>query len=361
MSNFAVRNIDDAADVAKVFSVSGFFKDSRQLEQAMVKVIAGAELGMGPMQAMSSFHVVEGKVEMAGGAIAARIKASGKYDYRIVTKSRVRCEIAFFERIDGRREEIGREVWDADRAQAAGLWGKNVWKKYPDAMLFNRCIASGYRAYCPDVFSFSVYGDGEISGGEEDFIVVDVTEEKRDPVIEVEPRRQGGQHQSPSEPRRRPTPRNAGEFKALPKPESKLERIRRLGRAYVLEADDFQAVYAKAAGKKASDHKWANIALSELDKAKESGGLDDLSPEDKALARTAYRVLRDDYAADIEAFNNSTPLDAEECEAIVSGLGYDIDTELRERHPAELKRIRDALRKQAERAPAEVAGETYDS
>lgn len=314
MSNFEIKNLDQAADVARVFSKSSFFKDARQFEQAMVKVIAGAELGMGPFQAMNSFHVIQGKVEMGGGAIAARIKASAKYDYRVIEKTSQRCEIAFFQ--DG--EELGREVWDMRRAKAAELTGNHMYRKYPEAMLFNRTIASGYRTYCPDIFSFSVYAEGEI----------------RDAVaVEVEPVRQ--------EPRRRPTPRQGVQHNT-PSPTPPVSPI---SRDYVLTANDFSAKYAGAIGKTASDHKWANIALNAAQEIKDEGDWDKVSEKDQALVRIAYRVLRDDYAKEVRQLAKG--LDDDYANSVAESLGLEMTEPLEKLHPFDLKKIRDALRKES--------------
>jgi recombinational DNA repair protein RecT len=49
-------------------------------------------------------------------------------------------------------------------AKAAGLDGKDVWKKYPRNMLFGRAMTNGCRWYCPDIFGGkSVYTPEELN------------------------------------------------------------------------------------------------------------------------------------------------------------------------------------------------------
>jgi len=145
MSNLSIiSQINEYTSIAKTFAESGLFADCRQQAQAFVKIMAGAELGLPPFTAMNSFHIIQGKVTLAANTIAARIKASGRYDYRVVEKNAKKCTIQFFQR----GELIHTETWDDVRAKQAEV--KNM-AKFPDAMLFSRCISAGARVACPDV------------------------------------------------------------------------------------------------------------------------------------------------------------------------------------------------------------------
>jgi hypothetical protein len=153
-------------DIAGQFAASGYFPDAKNAAQAVVKVMAGRELGIGPFASMSGIHIIEGKPEIGAHLIAAAIKASGKYDYRIVERTATACRIAFFQRSGEAWEKIGEEYWDQGRAERAGLARRGNWTKFPEAMLFSRAISSGYRVFCPDVFSSPVYSEGEIAPAE---------------------------------------------------------------------------------------------------------------------------------------------------------------------------------------------------
>lgn len=139
-----ISRINEFQTVAKLFAESGMFSDARGQAQCFVKIVAGAELGLPPFTSMNAFHVIQGKVTMAAMTIAARLRSSGRYDYRIVEKTGERCEIEFFK--DG--QKTWTEVWDVKRAAKANV--KNM-DKFPDAMLFSRCISAGARAIAPDV------------------------------------------------------------------------------------------------------------------------------------------------------------------------------------------------------------------
>jgi hypothetical protein len=82
--------------------------------------------------------------------IAARIKASGKYNYRVVEMSDQVCRIAFFEQGD----QIGVSEFTLADARKAGTQNLD---KFPRNMLFARAISNGAKWYCPDLFITGVY------------------------------------------------------------------------------------------------------------------------------------------------------------------------------------------------------------
>ena len=93
----APSSIDEAVKIGGLLAQSGFFADTRQAAQAVTKVIAGAELGIGPFRAMSEIHVIQGKLSIGASIIASKVKGSGKYDYDVLEHSETACVIDFFE------------------------------------------------------------------------------------------------------------------------------------------------------------------------------------------------------------------------------------------------------------------------
>jgi len=118
-----------------------------------VKIIAGKELGLSEFQAMQNLDIVKGQVTPRSVLIASKIKQSERYDYKILKTTREGCCIEFFE--DG--ESQGRWTYTIDDAKAAGLTGKDNWKKNPADMCFYRAMSGGYKKYCPDVMNIPVY------------------------------------------------------------------------------------------------------------------------------------------------------------------------------------------------------------
>lgn len=157
--------LDEVGKIGRVFYQSGYFKDARDAAQAITKILAGQELGIGPFQAMAQFHVVEGKPTMSAGLIGGLVKRSGRYDYKPVTTNEEECVIDWYERRDGTWELAGQSRFTmTDAARAKLLRSGSGWEKYPVDMLFARALTAGARRYCPDVFGGAIYATGELDG-----------------------------------------------------------------------------------------------------------------------------------------------------------------------------------------------------
>jgi len=140
--------------VAQIFAESGMFPNAKSAAEVATKLIIGRGLGMNDYDAMAGFHIVQGKVNLAANSMAAAIKRSGKYNYRVTEHSTTVVTIKFFEKWDSSWEEVGESTFTAEDAQRAKLSGDN-WRKYPKAMLFARAMSAGYRMYCPDAFGMA--------------------------------------------------------------------------------------------------------------------------------------------------------------------------------------------------------------
>jgi len=160
-----VSNDLNVTKLGNVFQKSGLFKDARDQNQAIVKILAGGEMGLGPVASMTGLDIIQGNLTMSGNLQAAMIKAHPRYDYRIRKHDRTTCVIEFFQWELGEKDSLGLHEFSMDDAKQAGLSGGTNWKKYPKAMLFNRCISSGVKVHCPDVhFGLNAYDAEEIPG-----------------------------------------------------------------------------------------------------------------------------------------------------------------------------------------------------
>jgi len=90
-------NFSEMKEVATLFAASKLFPDAPAMAAAFVKIQAGAELGFGPYQSMTSFDIIKGKVALNANGQAVKVKSSGKYDYQIVEHTDTACEIEFVE------------------------------------------------------------------------------------------------------------------------------------------------------------------------------------------------------------------------------------------------------------------------
>ena len=152
----------DPMTVASVFRASGMFRDIKSEAEAATKIIIGRGLGITDFDAMSGLNIIQGKAVLSANLMAASIKRSGKYDYRVVRSDEEVCEIDFF----SGGQKIGTSSFSIEDARRAGLSGDN-WRKYTRAMLFARCISAGYKTHCPDALGAApvyveAHGESEI-------------------------------------------------------------------------------------------------------------------------------------------------------------------------------------------------------
>ena len=134
--------------MAKSMVDSGFFSDTKQVAQAMVKIQAGRELGLPPFASMSGIHIVQSKPVLGANLIATLVKNSGRYDYRIKTLDNRACVLEWYEN----GKPVGEAGFTMDEANAAGLTNKPTWKAYASDMLFARAISRGARRFAPGIF-----------------------------------------------------------------------------------------------------------------------------------------------------------------------------------------------------------------
>ena len=135
-----------------IFVKSGMFPTITSQAVAVVKILAGAELGISPLQSLTDIYIVNGKIALQAKLMASLIKKSKKYDYHIDKLDETECSISFFQ-INGKIEKIGESSFTIKDAAKAGIINKEVWKSYPRNMLFSRAISNGARLYCADVLT----------------------------------------------------------------------------------------------------------------------------------------------------------------------------------------------------------------
>jgi len=185
---------------------SGYFSDVKSKAQAIVKVMAGAELGLPPFASMTGIHIIQGKPVLGANVLATLVKNDPRYDYRIVTDTADQEKEMFLEWFENGKK-VGVTGYTMDEAKSAGLVGKDNWKKYPSDMLFARAISRGARRFAPGIFGGSpVYTPDEMGADvdEEGNVIVDSV------AVEVEP-----EPESIPDPEPEPEPSNGSVFDAI--------------------------------------------------------------------------------------------------------------------------------------------------
>jgi hypothetical protein len=201
MNNQALTIRDDMSmmDLGTVLAKSGYFNDARDAAQAVVKVLAGREMGFGPVASMTGINIIKGRVSMGANLIASAVKRSGRYDYRVKVMTEQECTIEFYERTAGQRELIG--VSTFTKSDAAKASTQNM-DKFPRNMLFARAMSNGAKWFCADVFGGPIYTPeelGEIVDEDGEIIAQPVT------VTKVKPEDQADE--SHDDPVQKPAPK----------------------------------------------------------------------------------------------------------------------------------------------------------
>lgn len=156
----AIRDVDPIA-LGDVMHKSGMFPDTKDAAQAVVKILAGQEYGLGPVAAMSGIHVIDKKPVPGATVLAGCVKRSQRYDYFIKRLDEQECSLVFVDRSVKATTEIGdrtvpglllgESTFTTEDAKRAGLLGRTNWQKYPRNMRFARALSNGVRWFCSDV------------------------------------------------------------------------------------------------------------------------------------------------------------------------------------------------------------------
>ncbi len=145
------QSLEEAFRVAGAIAASGLApRGLDKQEQIMVAIMAGAELGLAPFQALQSFAVVNGRPTLYGDGLMAVARAQGvavkewmegEGDQAVAWCTVTRPDTG---------EEITRAFSVAD-AKKAALWGKQgPWQSFPKRMLGMRARAWALRDGCAD-------------------------------------------------------------------------------------------------------------------------------------------------------------------------------------------------------------------
>lgn len=164
-------SVDEAMKIAEVFAKSGHFESN--VYSIATRILAGVPRGLSAFDSVQSVHVIKGKISASANLIARLIKGNPLYNYRVTHSSNESCTIEFFEREtpDGAYESVGTFTFTADDARRAGV--KNM-DRFPEQMLFSRCITSGGRMHTPaalDGCNYTLEELGEENGGDEGEVV----------------------------------------------------------------------------------------------------------------------------------------------------------------------------------------------
>src|SRR3954468_8139295 len=174
------RELDPIA-LGQIFARSRLFPDIERVSQAVVKILAGRELGIGPFAAVSDIHLVDGTPVVGSRILAALVRQSTIYDYKVVEWTNERCAIDFYRHGQKLEPTVTFTEEDAQRAELnqptrAGKPSNHM--KFPRNMKFARAMSNGVGLHCPDLTAGApVYTPDELGVDDPDVDVAPVVGE----------------------------------------------------------------------------------------------------------------------------------------------------------------------------------------
>ena len=152
--------LDSKVTYAKHLAQAGLLPKAYQGQPAnlLLAMEYADALGIPTMTAISGVHIVDGKPTASSGLMSALVRRAGHKlrvtgDDTQATAEIIRADDPDF---------TFRSVWTMERAKAAGLAGKGVWKQYPAAMLKARAISEVARDACQEALSGVIYTPEEL-------------------------------------------------------------------------------------------------------------------------------------------------------------------------------------------------------
>jgi hypothetical protein len=147
------RSLDDLELLSKRLAESSLIPAAMRanMPNVLVTIMTGQELGLAPMAALRSIHVIEGKPVLGADAMVAIVIASGKAEY--FTRVAESEEAVTYETKRRGDPHPRRCTWTMEMAKHAGLHLKDNWRGYKRPMLAARSKAELARDVYPDVLA----------------------------------------------------------------------------------------------------------------------------------------------------------------------------------------------------------------
>ncbi len=142
--------------MSKVVAFSSILKSSSndptiRAGDAFFLMMYGYELGIPPVTALRTLHLIEGSPTVSGQAMLGLLRKAG-----VKVKIPNPADVTDSATVELRRPDDGPDEWykatfTLEHAKTAQLDGRKVWGKYPAFMLIWRALSAAARFHCPDI------------------------------------------------------------------------------------------------------------------------------------------------------------------------------------------------------------------
>lgn len=165
-----LKTMGDVWAVAQMYHAAGMMPTNvKTPQQLLVILTAGAELGFGPTFALRNLAAFNGQALLHSDGPISLVLRSGLLEWQksgYDGKPDTDGYTAWFEVKRKGYEDSLRRTFSVAEAKAAALWGKAIWKQYPNRMLLARARAFALRDQFADVLGgFGILE--EYQGGEQ--------------------------------------------------------------------------------------------------------------------------------------------------------------------------------------------------
>lgn len=85
------RETNQLMVLAQQAFASGLFKALKSPAEAFVRMAVAKEMGLGPTTGLRAIYLVNGTPAFSAGFMAARVKSSRRYNYKVIEKTALKC------------------------------------------------------------------------------------------------------------------------------------------------------------------------------------------------------------------------------------------------------------------------------
>jgi hypothetical protein len=159
-----LRSISDVASFAETAYNSGMMGDTlKSVSQAKMKLYAGLELGLTPIDALNNVVFVKGQTRVMARGILAALARHPRYDFECLEWTDELCTVQIMR--DGKPKGVP-VTFTLAQAKAHGLMGGKVWLADTRQQLLYKAIARAQAVFAADLFGMPIRAVEDVDDSE---------------------------------------------------------------------------------------------------------------------------------------------------------------------------------------------------